>query len=155
MSEARTTNWARGRQVHRALIALRSGDSFLPGQGVISGLGARGSRRACYLGNFSLDSESWESDYFCHDVKRQKIMQLTGKTNKKQRVTKNRSGRLQTWKWFCWNPLWFCWKWLILLKPITIRVLTNQNISKILLVLFFTLIIYTSFVWKRVREIRE
>ena len=77
MSEARTTDWARGRQVHIALIALRSGDSFLPGQGVISGLGDRGSRRACYLGNFSLDSESWESDYFCHDVKRQKILQLT------------------------------------------------------------------------------
>ena len=67
VSEARTTNRARGEQALEVPSILRCGDTFLPGLGVISGLGNRAE--ICMLpGKFSLDSIILSSDFFvlCH-----------------------------------------------------------------------------------------
>ena len=105
--------------------ALRCGNTFLPGQGFISGLRWQELTKSMLPWQFwSLDSKSSESSYFLlslRQTKRQKILQLTGLTSKKQRETKNRvvgckpeSDRV-------------CWKWQIFAETDTIRVLTNEN----------------------------
>ena len=115
----------------------RRGDSFLPGQGFISGLGDMSSRRACYLGNFDRSTQNLESQIsFVMMSNDKKYCNWLAWPNKKQRVTKNKVVGCKPESGFVENHFGFCWKWLILLKLITIRVLTNQNISKILSLLF-------------------
>ena len=91
VSEARTTNRARGEQALEVPSILRCGDTFLPGLGVISGLGNRAE--ICMLpGKFSLDSIILSSDFFvlCHHdettKKRPKnSLQLTDLEQKRKR----------------------------------------------------------------------
>ena len=128
---------ARGKRV-QARSHSAAAYRFCPARTSSAGSGNMSSRRACYLGNFDRSSQNLGVRLFvswCQTTK-QKILQLTGMTKQKTKSNKKQNSRLQTWKWLCWKPLMFCWKWLILLKLITIRVLTNQNISKILSLLF-------------------
>ena len=113
VSEARTTNWARGGQALEVLAALRSGDSFLHGLCFISGLRWEqySESTACHLGKFSLDSKILKLKIFCvchHDEttkKRSKnSLQLTERQQKRKRgkfrgKRGEKSGVSQSYKW--------------------------------------------------------
>ena len=71
--------------------SLRCGDSFLPGQGVISGLKVlRAQSRACLPLAFGRSTQDLQDQiiFVMMSKKFAKKLQLTGETNKKQRVTK-------------------------------------------------------------------